>query len=195
MPLPEAATARPSRASPAVARFRLPGLALAGLAQALSIAWPLDGRPLWWLQLLSMGALVWLLGSLRAEGAGWRRAGLHAWLFSTTWLTGSFWWLFISMHTYGGLPAPLAAIAVLALAAALGLYYAAPPRGSWCAARRGASLARWSSRRSGRSPNSCAAAGSPAFPGARAAMRTSKGRWPRGRRGSASMASAPSRHS
>ena len=54
----------------------------------------------------------------------WRRAGLHGWLFSTAWLTGSFWWLFISMHTYGGLPAPLAAIAVLALAAALGLYYA-----------------------------------------------------------------------
>jgi apolipoprotein N-acyltransferase len=124
MPLPQAATAQTSRASPAVARFRRPGLVLAGLAQALSIAWPLDGRPLWWLQLLSIGALVWLLGSLRAEGAGWRRAGLHAWLFSTTWLTGSFWWLFISMHTYGGMPAPLAAIAVLALAAALGLYYA-----------------------------------------------------------------------
>ncbi|QSI33585.1 apolipoprotein N-acyltransferase [Variovorax sp. RKNM96] len=124
MPLPAAATARTSRASSALARFRLPGLALAGLAQALSIAWPGDGRPLWWLQLLSMGALVWLLGSLRAEGAGWRRAGLHAWLFSTAWLTGSFWWLFISLHTYGGLPAPLAAIAVLALAAALGLYYA-----------------------------------------------------------------------
>jgi apolipoprotein N-acyltransferase len=93
-------------------------------AQALSIAWPLGGRPLWWLQLLSMGALVWLLGSLRAAGRGLAPRRLHGWLFSTTWLTGSFWWLFISMHTYGGLPAPLAAIAVLALAAALGLYYA-----------------------------------------------------------------------
>lgn len=124
MPLPAAATARISPASPVMAWLRLLGFGLAGLAQSLSIAWPLGGRPLWWLQLLSMGALVWLLGSLRAEGAGWRRAGLHAWLFSTTWLAGSFWWLFISMHTYGGLPAPLAAIAVLALAAALGLYYA-----------------------------------------------------------------------
>jgi apolipoprotein N-acyltransferase len=27
--------------------------------------------------------------------------------------TGTFWWLFISMHTYGGLAAPLAALAVL----------------------------------------------------------------------------------
>ncbi|MDQ0014524.1 apolipoprotein N-acyltransferase [Variovorax boronicumulans] len=124
MPLPAAATARISPASPVMAWLRLLGFGLAGLAQSLSIAWPLGGRPLWWLQLLSMGALVWLLASLRAEGAGWRRAGLHAWLFSTTWLAGSFWWLFISMHTYGGLPAPLAAIAVLALAAALGLYYA-----------------------------------------------------------------------
>lgn len=124
MPLPAAATARIPPASPVMAWLRLLGFGLAGLAQSLSIAWPLGGRPLWWLQLLSMGALVWLLGSLRAEGAGWRRAGLHAWLFSTTWLAGSFWWLFISMHTYGGLPAPLAAIAVLALAAALGLYYA-----------------------------------------------------------------------
>jgi len=124
MPLPAAATARISPASPTVAWFRLLGFGLAGLAQALSIAWPADGRPLWWLQLLSIGALVWLLDSLRAEGAGWRRSGLHAWLFSTAWLTGSFWWLFISLHTYGGLPAPLAAIAVLALAAALGLYYA-----------------------------------------------------------------------
>ena len=125
MPLPAAAMARVSPSSPVVGWFRLLGFGLAGLAQALSIAWPADGKPLWWLQLLSMGALVWLLDRLRAEGAGWRRAGLHAWLFSTAWLTGSFWWLFISLHTYGGLPAPLAAIAVLALAAALGLYYAA----------------------------------------------------------------------
>jgi apolipoprotein N-acyltransferase len=128
MPLPAAATARISRvppSSPVAGLFRLLGFGLAGLAQAISIAAPTHGQPLWWLQLLSMGALVWLLERLRAEGAGWRRTGLHAWLFSTTWLTGSFWWLFISMHTYGGLPAPLAAVAVLALAAALGLYYAA----------------------------------------------------------------------
>lgn len=104
--------------------FRLIGFGAAGLAQALSMASPVGGKPLWWLQLLSLGAFVWLLDGLRAQGAGWRRAGLHGWLFSTAWLTGSFWWLFISMHTYGGLPAPLAAIAVLALAAALGLYYA-----------------------------------------------------------------------
>lgn len=124
MPLPAAATQRVSPFSSANL-LRLLGFGVAGLAQAVSMASPVSGKPLWWLQLLSLGALVWLLDSLRVQGAGWRRAGLHGWLFSTAWLTGSFWWLFISMHTYGGLPAPLAAIAVLALAAALGLYYAA----------------------------------------------------------------------
>ena len=102
---------------------------LAGLGQAASIAMPGSGRPLWLLQLVSLGVLAFGLRRLRDENAGWRRAGLHAWLFSTAWLSGTFWWLFISMHTYGGLAAPLAAIAVLALAAALGLYYALA--GAW----------------------------------------------------------------
>ena len=113
MPLPAAATQRVSPFSP-VNLFRLLGFGIAGVAQAVSMASPMGGKPLWWLQLLSLGALVWLLDSLRVQGAGWRRAGLHGWLFSTAWLAGSFWWLFISLHTYGGLPAPLAVIAVLA---------------------------------------------------------------------------------
>lgn len=104
------------------------GFGLAGLAQAASIAAPWNGRPLWWLQLISLAALVWLLDGLRDRSPArpaWRSAALHGWLFSTAWLCGTFWWLFVSMHTYGGLPAPLAAIAVLALSAALSLYYAA----------------------------------------------------------------------
>lgn len=107
--------------------LRALGFGLAALAQAASIAWPGNGQPLWWLQLLSMAALVWQLDALRADpspGAGLRSFGF-GWLFATTWLCGIFWWLFISMHTYGGLAAPLAALAVFALAAALGLYYAA----------------------------------------------------------------------
>jgi len=97
---------------------------VAGLAQAISIAAPWNGQPLWWLQLLSTAALVWQLDVLRADARPGRRATLYGWLFATTWLCGTFWWLFISMHTYGGMPAPLAAIAVFALAAALALYYA-----------------------------------------------------------------------
>jgi apolipoprotein N-acyltransferase len=93
---------------------------LAGLAQAASIALPGSGRPQWWLQLASLAVLVWLV----ARAPGWRRAAGLGWAFATAWLAGTWWWLFISMHVYGGLPAPLAALAVLALAAFLGGYYA-----------------------------------------------------------------------
>ncbi|MGE0496198.1 MAG: apolipoprotein N-acyltransferase [Ramlibacter sp.] len=94
---------------------------LAGLAQAASMAAPWNGQPQWWLQLLSLAGLAALLQ--RAASAG--TAALLGWVFATTWLTGTFWWLFISMHTYGGLPSPLAALAVLGLAGFLALYYAA----------------------------------------------------------------------
>ena len=105
--------------------LRLPGFVLAGLAQAAAIAAPWNGQPLWWLQWLSLAALVWQLDRLRVAGVGWRGAALAGWSFATAWLAGTFWWLFVSMHTYGGLPAPLAALAVAALSAALALYYAA----------------------------------------------------------------------
>jgi apolipoprotein N-acyltransferase len=54
----------------------------------------------------------------------WRQAVSLGWLFSTTWLCGTFWWLYISMHTYAGLNAFLTALSILALAMALGVYYA-----------------------------------------------------------------------
>jgi apolipoprotein N-acyltransferase len=112
------------------ALIRVLGFGLAGLAQAASIAapWrPWNGQPLWWLQLLSLIALVWQLDGLRhadREGRAWRSGAFFGWIFATAWLCGTFWWLFISMHTYGGLPAPLAVIAVFILSAALALYYA-----------------------------------------------------------------------
>jgi apolipoprotein N-acyltransferase len=98
---------------------------LAGLAHALSIAAPWSGRPLWWLQPLALGILAWLLVHMAHERASPGRAALVGWIFATAWLCGTFWWLFISMHTYGGLNAGLAALAVLALAAFLSSYYAA----------------------------------------------------------------------
>ena len=112
---------------------------VAGAAQALSIADPWTGQPHWWLQLLSLAWLVWQLGrraerqlSWRASTfsrpeprAAWQRALLLAGLFGLGWLAGTFWWLFISMHTYGGLHAALAVAAVLGLAGFLALYYAA----------------------------------------------------------------------
>jgi apolipoprotein N-acyltransferase len=94
---------------------------LAGIAQALSIAFPANGEPLWWLQLLSLAVLARLL----QRPASWRVATLTGWLFATAWLVTTFWWLFVSMHVYGGLASPLAALAVLGLAAFLALYYGA----------------------------------------------------------------------
>ncbi|WP_415795586.1 apolipoprotein N-acyltransferase [Comamonas aquatilis] len=114
-------------------------VAVAGGLQAFSLAWPWArgqgdgwltlvggyGRPLWWLQILSLAVLVHALLAARSPLA----AAGKAMVFATAWLAATFWWLFISMHTYGGLAAPLAVAAVLALAAFLGSYYAFV---SWC---------------------------------------------------------------
>jgi apolipoprotein N-acyltransferase len=99
---------------------------LAGLTHALSMAWPLpgpwaEGEPVALLQVLAMLTLVAVLE--RCTSA--RQAALMGACFAVAMLAATFWWLFISMHTYGGLAAPLAALAVVALAAALGLYYVA----------------------------------------------------------------------
>jgi apolipoprotein N-acyltransferase len=102
-------------------KYRLALAGVAGWAQAASIAAPWNGQPQWWLQLLSLAALAFIV----QRSAGWTQAALAGWLFATAWLAATFWWLFISMHTYGGLAAPLAVLAVLALAAFLALYYAA----------------------------------------------------------------------
>lgn len=107
---------------------------LAGLLHALSIADPWTGQAHGSLQIVALAILV--AGLERSTSA--RQSALQAWLFACAWLCGSFWWLYISMHTYGGLPAPLAALAVLALAAALSLYYAAT---GWAYQRWGRPLA------------------------------------------------------
>ena len=107
---------------------------LAGVAHALSMAWPVAwsaawlatfglaaGQPVWWLQLL---ALVLLVGSLERCGNA-RQAALLGWAFATAMQCATWWWLFISLHTYGGLASPLTVLAIVGLAAFLGLYYAA----------------------------------------------------------------------
>jgi len=93
--------------------------ALAGLMQALSLAWPWGGQASGTLQALSLAALVALLN--RAPSA--RRGAWLGGVFALCWLAGTFWWLYISMAVYGGLEAPLAVLAVLGLAAFLGSYY------------------------------------------------------------------------
>ena len=75
----------------------------------------------WWPLPLAAVALL----AVRLADATPARAFVLGWCFGTGWLLAGVWWLFISMHRYGGLPAPLAAAAVLALSAFLSLYLGA----------------------------------------------------------------------
>ena len=101
---------------------RLPSWAeAAGLAAAGALqTWAFVATALWWLPLLAAALLAWRV----RVSPGARRAALLGWAYGLGWLLAATWWLFISMHRYGHLPAWLAAAAVLALAAALSLYLA-----------------------------------------------------------------------
>lgn len=99
---------------------------IAACAQAASIAWPFDayfskGAPLWWMQWLALSTFAWTLQRCTSG----RQAAALGWWFSTVWLSATFWWLYVAMHTYAGLPGLLTVVAVVALAGALGVYYAA----------------------------------------------------------------------
>ncbi len=106
----------------------------AGLAQAVSLAWPVSlqvspllafaprfGQPVWWLQLLAMAVLALLLQTCR----NWRQAALAGWFFALTWLSGAVGWTFIALNSYGGLPTMLSLLAVFALTGLMALFYAA----------------------------------------------------------------------
>lgn len=112
--------------------------ALAGGLQACSLAWPWDlpgltwlgigrGEPLWWLQMLALAVLAELVN--RAQSTP--QAAWLGWCFALAWLAGTFAWLYTSMHQFGGMAAPLALLAVLALAGLLALYYAAAMAWTW----------------------------------------------------------------
>ncbi len=93
----------------------------AALAAAAGAAFSLAATHtgLWWLPFLCTGLLAW-----RASVAGPRGAAGLGLAFGSGWLGASTWWLFISLDTYGALPAPLAFVAVAALCIALSAYLA-----------------------------------------------------------------------
>jgi apolipoprotein N-acyltransferase len=110
--------------SPALSRWAPLWALLAGALAVLSFA-PLS----WWpVQIASLALLLWLA----AGQASVRRAALIGWCFSLGWMVAGTYWLYISMHDYGGMPAPMAAAAVLLLSAAMALYAAmAMAAGTW----------------------------------------------------------------
>jgi apolipoprotein N-acyltransferase len=73
----------------------------------------------WALQFACIGLLAVLVA--RAQP---RRAAALGLAFGTAWLLCGTWWMFISLHRYGGMAAPLAAAAVLLLCLALAAYLA-----------------------------------------------------------------------
>jgi len=74
----------------------------------------------WWAQFAIVALLAWRVAALAP-----RRAAAVGGVFGTAWVGTGTWWLFISLHTYGGLPAWMAVLAIVALSAALSLYLAA----------------------------------------------------------------------
>jgi apolipoprotein N-acyltransferase len=100
-------------------RHRAVEIVLVALVGALQTVAFVAGD-LWPLQMIAVGLLAWRVGR-----ASPRRAAALGFAFGAAWLCAGTWWLFVSMHRYGGLAAPLAALAVLALAAFLSLYLAA----------------------------------------------------------------------
>ena len=95
----------------------LAAVAAAALGALQTLAFVRTGG--WGLSLLCMAALAALVWR-----AAPRRAGLLGWLYGSAWLGAGVWWLFISLHRYGGLPAWLAVLAVALLCMGLALYLA-----------------------------------------------------------------------
>ncbi len=104
------------------ARSRCEPLTTAGLGALQTLAFVHTWA--WPLPIVTLAWLVW-----RLDAATPRRAALLGWCYGTAWMCAGVWWLFISMHRYGALPAPLAAGAVLALSAAMSLLLAAAAAG------------------------------------------------------------------
>ena len=102
------------------ARLPLPSaLALAAALGAVH-SLPFVHTWAWPLQL----ALIAVLARLAAPRRPVHAAALGL-AFGSAWLAAGTWWLFISLHRYGGLPAPLALLAVALLSGVLALYLAA----------------------------------------------------------------------
>ena len=99
--------------------MRAPAWALAALAGGLH-ALAFSPTEAWWLQPLALAALF----GLAWQASPWQAARLGA-AFGLAWMGVGLWWLYVSLHEFGGLVPPLAVGALLLLGAFLALYPAA----------------------------------------------------------------------
>lgn len=95
-------------------RFAMPLAALLGLMHTLSFA----PNHWWWLQILSLTGLA----ALVQRAPRLRDAASLGYAFGLGWFLSGVWWLYISMHVYGDMPAWMAALAVLLFAGYLALH-------------------------------------------------------------------------
>ena len=93
---------------------------LLGLLQAFALASPWNGEPNAWLQLAALTGFL----STQQNNIHLKQRFVQTWVFATSWLVGSVWWLYISIHHFGGLPAVLTIVAILFLCGGLAIYYA-----------------------------------------------------------------------
>lgn len=94
-------------------------LTLAGAAQALTFApGPLPDGALALVQILTLAVLA----RVTLHSAGPRQALLRGWWYATVYFSIGLYWLYVSMHDYGDLSAPLSAGGVLLLSAFLALF-------------------------------------------------------------------------
>ena len=110
-------------------------LVLAGAIQALAICSPFDGVSRGWLQIICLSLLISVIDYCKKQKpknvigqvvvqTSYRSIFGKALVFATSWLSTTFWWIYISLHNYGGMPALLALASVVVLALGLSLYYA-----------------------------------------------------------------------
>ncbi|AGX86729.1 apolipoprotein N-acyltransferase [Candidatus Symbiobacter mobilis CR] len=103
---------------------------LAGAMQAASLAWPISlspgwsaiglerGQTAWWVSWLALAMFAALIDACATPRAAVRVAAG----FALAQFGCALAWVFVSLHTYGGMPPAMAVASVLALAAGLAVY-------------------------------------------------------------------------
>jgi apolipoprotein N-acyltransferase len=119
------------RASPWSLAARLPLTLIAGAATTLSFA-PFGW---WWAQAATL-TLLFLMWS----GRGARSRAALGFCFGLGWFATAVSWVYVSMHEYGGMPMPIAALATLLFATYLALW---PALAGWASARLTRAAPEW----------------------------------------------------
>ena len=86
----------------------------------------------WWTQLGVLTVFAALTLSMIRHRRSLRSIALTGLVFGFGWFTAGVGWLYVSMHTYGLMPAPLALLALLLFAIYLGIF---PAAAAWATAK------------------------------------------------------------